>query len=453
MKVDGLVAFEPIIGSQGVQILPLELWSHIFHHVPWHSRQPITLVCQTFRWLAQPLLFENLEIKIVKDNQTSLTERLKFISLPHIAPAVIVCRMYTPTLMLRVEPKYREIGLNVLPRFSNLVSLRLDGFVITNSLLNTIAAFQHLSELELLQSTHGVNDSSPPKHPLPLRYLKSGGLPVKNDTLDTTSATLVHPMYTHTLVLGLRPYKILRKLLDTGSVFALRSLTVRPGIASSPEFTGILNACPIIEELRFPVERPTASYNFSPTIYPFFEPSKTVLSRLQVFQGPWYMVEAFTEERPVGHLVVWGFDEEERGTVQMLAAQEARHPIESLELYTQTLTSTLASTLATMHTIRALSLVIETPQAWKDVYSTIERMNISSTLEYFACYASGLPSSSGQTLRPLFPKERFPRLRYLCDHDYKSYNPATGKTVDEDFIENWQRNTLGLYRPLIDYYI
>jgi hypothetical protein len=54
-------------------------------------------------------------------------------------------------------------------------------------------------------------------------------------------------------------------------------------------------------------------------------------------------------------------------------------------------------------------------------------------------------------LRPLFPKERFPRLRYL--YDDKGYNPATDAPAQEDYIENWQRRTLGLYKPLIDYYV
>lgn len=77
-------------------------------------------------------------------------------------------------------------------------------------------------------------------------------------------------------------------------------------------------------------------------------------------------------------------------------------------------------------------------------------MDIPPTLEYFACYTK---HSAEQKLQPLFPKEKFPRLRYLCDNDEKSYNPATGDIVEEDFIENWQRSALGLYRPLIDCYV
>lgn len=76
------------------------------------------------------------------------------------------------------------------------------------------------------------------------------------------------------------------------------------------------------------------------------------------------MVEAFTKERPVAHLVIWEFDEGKEDAIQMLTSQVLRYPIESLELYLPNFTSTVVRALAPMTAIRALSLVIENFQAW-----------------------------------------------------------------------------------------
>lgn len=76
-------------------------------------------------------------------------------------------------------------------------------------------------------------------------------------------------------------------------------------------------------------------------------------------------------------------------------------------------------------------------------------MYIPPTLEYFACYTNH--HSREQKLLPLFPKDKFPRLRYLWDNDRNGYNLVTGDAVEEICIEDWQQNTLGINGPLIDY--
>jgi hypothetical protein len=350
---------EPRNSLQGIRRLPLELWRHIFLCVPWHSREPITYVCQAFRWLAQPLLFENLEIQVLGGDERVLIERLQFLISPRIAPAVKVCRMYSPTMHSSVPNEKKEIGLNAVPMFKNLLSLRLEGFTISNSLLTAITELPHLSELELLRCTPGVNATSLWR-PAPLFYLKWTAFPIKNDNLDVISASLVHPKLTHNLILGHRSYKFLRGLLDTGSTFSLRSLTLPPAMAASLDFYNVIDICPLLEELRFRVER--INVHAPASVYTFHEPSETSLTRLKVFQGPSNMIETFTKERPVSHLVIWDFDEEREGTIKMLSSQGLRYPIQSLELYLHTLTTKLAGALASMTVIKALSLVVEMPQ-------------------------------------------------------------------------------------------
>lgn len=352
MKSDDIIALEPTSGSQ---LLPPELWVNIFQRVPC---QPITLVCRTFRSLAQPLLFENLGIDLVEeDRPTTNPEWLEFISSPHIAPAVKTCRMYSWT----AESEFKQIGLNTLSRFSGLVFLRLYNFTITTSLLDTIASFRRLSELDLLQCRPGVDDAVSPKHPIPLRYLKSGGM--LYDALDNTAATLVHPLHTHVLVLEHKPYKFLQRLLDTGSSLALRSLTLHLWMAASPQFPGIMEICPALEELRFEDSFSDSGSSRAPPCA-FNKPPKNALSHLQAFQGPWYMVEAFIKERPVTHLIIRDFDEGKESAIQTLVTHGLRYPVESLELHLQSFTSTLARALSGMNVIRALSLVI-TSENWK----------------------------------------------------------------------------------------
>lgn len=349
------------------QLLPPELWVHVFHRVPWHSRERITLVCQTFRWLAQPLLFERVTIKLARENlKIGLSDRLQFISSPRISSAVKVCRISTPTALDVFTAVFasgiesREIGLDILSQFKNLVSLRLDGFNVTPPLLHKLASLQHLSEMEFVQCAAAMDVISHWLNFSALRYLKFGGIPMKDDMVASTVAGILHPMHTRALVLGFRPLRFLQRLVDAGSTLSLTSLTVPTLITISHEFSAFIDICPALEELRFNVERVTPEN--TPGTYRFNKPSTNALPRLRILQAPWYMVESFTAERPVAHLIIWDFDEAEEGAIEMLASQSLQYPVESLGLFLPSLSRLVVGALASMTSIRALSLVVESQE-------------------------------------------------------------------------------------------
>ncbi|KAG2040932.1 hypothetical protein BDR03DRAFT_857216, partial [Suillus americanus] len=83
-----------------------ELWLEIFEHLPSRTLHVVTLTCQSFRYLAQPLLFHSLtfcpySLDINNERYIHRLEtvertkkRIQFCSSPRIAHAVRECKFY-----------------------------------------------------------------------------------------------------------------------------------------------------------------------------------------------------------------------------------------------------------------------------------------------------------------------------------------------------------------------
>ncbi|KAJ7616951.1 hypothetical protein DFH06DRAFT_1012609, partial [Mycena polygramma] len=85
--------------------MPPELWVKVFNHIPLHLLPSVTLVCRSFRYLAQPLLFATIVTHPLAPSSTTsrlmhpakyrkrVAERLLFFFSPHISLTVRECQI------------------------------------------------------------------------------------------------------------------------------------------------------------------------------------------------------------------------------------------------------------------------------------------------------------------------------------------------------------------------
>ncbi|KAG1751843.1 hypothetical protein EDB19DRAFT_1203825 [Suillus lakei] len=118
-----------------------ELWLAIFEHLPFRTLHDVTLTCQSFRYLAQPLLFHSLTFcpySLDTDNKRFIPrietvertkQRIQFCSSARIAHAVRECKFYPRYIVgavLNPEIAHNvllDILLDTLPLFVNIQSL------------------------------------------------------------------------------------------------------------------------------------------------------------------------------------------------------------------------------------------------------------------------------------------------------------------------------------------
>ena len=326
--------------------LPMDLWPNVISQLSFTDLEPATLVCQYFRKLAQPLLFQTLTVKPFTFNpktmkispqpdsyQKWISAKLTFCCTPRIAASVRTCDIGPQDLFANREGEYEDPGRSMidevfeaLVKFKSLTDLILEKVVLTDTNLTQLSRLSICPSLTLMHCTSSA--------PAPLR-LAVKSLVFRGDAtetgLDILLSSMVNPNQIEVFSLVGDTAKMLLPQLPHNVVFSnLHTLCLHYSIATSLPLQPFLSRCPALEEIHFAPPNRAMQMSMSQVLDPSDLPS------LHVYHGPDFGAHTFTTGRPIFHVRFWGCDlwGESRSINQlMLYLQELRlsSELESLE--------------------------------------------------------------------------------------------------------------------------
>lgn len=254
--------------------LPEELWVHVIRPTDFRREDILNIIftCQRFRRIAQPLLFktavfrppietcatqvqENDEKKHVIPNE--YLRRLNAICSEGVACCVQDLRIYWVMGASKGDwgSARRVIGtlLDALPRFSNIVTLRIDHLSLNATHLNVIIEFRRLQHLTLSQCSFDIETASLRPIVTHLRTLKI--LTSVNRDGDAVGSgwwlPFISASVTESLSLsGLSMAKTLFDGLEGGRVMnKLKILGLHHQFSTLPNVEEAMSRCPQVEVL------------------------------------------------------------------------------------------------------------------------------------------------------------------------------------------------------------
>ncbi|KAJ7051720.1 hypothetical protein C8F01DRAFT_1262515 [Mycena amicta] len=288
--------------------LPPELWLCVFTHLSSHTDlRAVSLTCQAFRYLAQPLLFSRicthaplrrhgLRWARTRSPTTTTTQRLAFFFSPHIAPAVReVC--IDPQAQAEDDPDEDPTDVVIdtifddgLARFPNLSTLTCRSLRLTPRRLAGLHRLLGLTSLTLDDCRSDITEfafSAMAQTPLPLVSVA-----FKYSTDDESLQTLL-PLFLspkHLYRLSSTTTQIIPALAGAPRPFAkLQHLEIPVWTLPHPLFLPALKQCPALERLALLTDPTTTTEQSPPSLPRTGVPStlpSNILPLLKSYRGP-----------------------------------------------------------------------------------------------------------------------------------------------------------------------
>lgn len=318
-----LVPYVSCTRKSGIGRLPLHIWSEeIFRpHLFVSEMKIISLTCQFFRSLAQPLLFRSIKLP-TNTNPGDMLESIRFFSTPRIARVVRLCSI--------AHTKDRQVidaFFEVLPLLPNLQSLDLWNISLTfpNIMLHLDGrcldfAYIVNSPVDNWQTEPPVSVPSQTLHINDCHACHVGPIDVDSDESQVAMwKSFVDPMV-------LREAKVLNRLTATflseitplGPFTKLRCLTFRLSRPNLP-YLAFLEQCPLLMHLAI-VWEPGCPQGIIALV-----PSQTAVPLLHGLEAPDIdTINGFMRGRAVRDLTI-------PGTIPSTRWAEVKHILEEIQ--------------------------------------------------------------------------------------------------------------------------
>ncbi|KAJ7618819.1 hypothetical protein DFH06DRAFT_1362310 [Mycena polygramma] len=245
-------------GSIACSVMPPELWVKVFNHIPLHLLTSVTLVCRSFRYLVQPLLFTTIVTRPPTPPSTTsrlmhpakyrkrVAERLEFFFSPHIALTVRECQISPASPEEERVPTDNLIDciFDTLPSLPNLQVLACRHVQLTPKRL-AILHNLHLTTITLESCFGEMSDLAAAAPAVPMRDVtfKYPDSSFRGDPCPVflSPTHLEHLHATTTLVLS--------SVIRSQPFSKLRSLELPVKCLSSTDLVPALLRCPAVEHI------------------------------------------------------------------------------------------------------------------------------------------------------------------------------------------------------------
>ncbi|KIM73896.1 hypothetical protein PILCRDRAFT_828716, partial [Piloderma croceum F 1598] len=449
--------------------LPMDLWPNVISQLPFTGLEAATLVCQYFRKLAQPLLFQTLTVKPFTFNPKTMkispqpdsylkwiSAKLSFCCTPRIAASVRTCDVGPQDLFTDKEGESEDPGRSMidevfeaLVKFKSLTHLILAKVVLTDTNLAQLSRLSICPSLTLMHCTSSA--------PAPLR-LAVKTLIFRNDAaeagLDTLLLSMVNPNEIEVFSLVGDTAKMLLPQLPHNAVFSnLHTLCYDYSIATSLPLQPFLSRCHALEEIHFAPPTNVVEMPMSQMLDPSDLPS------LHVYHGPDFGAHTFTTGRPIFHVRFWGCDlwGGSRSLDQLVPYwQELQlsSELESLEFSVNRISKVFLEQIFYLFPhLKALGIVVDANEygiygiyTREVLMDTLSSIHLPPEIEYLSI-AKYYPWGHEDTpLKDLVRMKEYlavyPALRYVAfsgeDFSWR-FDPVTGQAVDAPrIIDDWR---------------
>lgn len=304
-----------------------ELWLAIFTHLSFRTLHDISLTCQSFRYLAQPLLFRSLTFcpySLGTNNQRFIhrfetvertNQRIRFCSSPRIAHAVRECKFY-PRYIVGAMPN-QEIAYNVLldilldtlPLFVNLKSLSFMFVDLSQSQASKLCALRSLGNLFLGNCmVEHVQSLSAPKLQVADLTIVCDNKTMSGRGQNGHGLSVFSPDHIRSvsIINPVAASQFLNDFIGNASqgLRQLRCLTLPCDLEVVRALHPLLHLIPELAELKF--ARPSQiQYNFPKDESFSLSTHPNPLKPLSKYQGPRQLLPHFVHPGALEHLKLW----------------------------------------------------------------------------------------------------------------------------------------------------
>lgn len=445
-------------------LLPPELWLSIFELLPRDSIRNATHVCQTFRWLAQPLLFATLafhpsvvvfdyygrpthyKLEFPQETADKMTlaqsSRIaSFVTTIHIKPIPLIDSVHSRyTRTPKDDGKMQKDAFDLLPHFPNLVTLHLKDLTLTERDLIALASLPRLDAVMLEACDTSAKEG--PKIPVTSLSIESRRASPEG-ALKRLWKVFLQPDRLEHLSLGpwsvIDPNVILSTLINVGPWPKLRVFKIGYGATEDEDFVSFLTLVPRLEELYFHAE----------DVVPLSDLPSDVVPHLQVYTGPVDTARGILRDRKeVRHLNVYG-----SGNVNIIDSHilldrlkswgSTAAQLWSLQFEAHQLTKPVWKVLCEQFAgLKALSIYAEqvgdSSDKGKGLADWLLEMNLSNEMEYLSVTTlAEEPGASSVEATGLLNtiSSRYSRLRYFSytvGSNTVRWDPIQGQPIKED---------------------
>ncbi|KDQ53194.1 hypothetical protein JAAARDRAFT_39565 [Jaapia argillacea MUCL 33604] len=302
------------------ELVPPELWSMIFEHLPKGDCRNVALASPILRFTAQHCLFTNVSIVFQPLHKlhdpihgtlqllhTSI-EKLRFLSSERIAPVVRSCRIFyiqnskSCTLADPESQFFVNRGFAVLPRFLGLQKLEIQGLPLDIYRLRQVAKMRHLRRLRFGSGCAVLYHPNLPR--IAVEHLEMDPTLVATEI---SLASFICPSRLRSLSFGSDPIKPESQfpVLDhqSPSTFAhLQHLTLPHSFMDHPSVTHFFRQCPSVDSIEILSSKSSSGFN-GPVDIPHPPVDAPLLPRLRSYKGPYRSLLCF-RNFPLRELII-----------------------------------------------------------------------------------------------------------------------------------------------------
>ncbi|KAG0698562.1 hypothetical protein DFH29DRAFT_90013 [Suillus ampliporus] len=305
-----------------------ELWLAVFEQLPCRALHDVSLTCQSFRYLAQPLLFHSLTFcpySLDTNNRRFIhrletvertKQRIQFCSSARIAHAVRECKFYPRYIVgavLNADIAYNvllDILLDTLPLFINLQSLSFMFVDLSKPQVLKLCALRSLGNLSLGNCTveHVQSLPSSKLQVSDLTIICDNKPRVLEDGRNGHGLSVFSPDHLRSvsIINAVAASQFLNSFLGNASqsLLQLRRLTLPCELEVVRAFRPLLHLIPELAELKFAC--PSKIQHDLPKDEMFsLSTYSHPLKPLSKYQGPRQLLPHFVRPGALEHLNLW----------------------------------------------------------------------------------------------------------------------------------------------------
>ncbi|KAG6908454.1 hypothetical protein DXG01_004537 [Tephrocybe rancida] len=298
------------------EVLPSEIWTEVFFHVPFKDLLDATLACREFRSAASPRIFKDfafvpylvdheLERFALKDADAARElEKLHFFISAPIACFVRSCflstRKRSPTGLDKISDDHLlEAFFQHLPRLFNVQNLVFYGITFTSALISRLSVVPNIPSLNLNSC---LLPQVPMDPPLPVIHVESVSYEHMAQSSYSSAAHWIHLLDLERL----KELEVCQNSKITEQFFRdwatvkpfpnlhTLSLALNPDIL--PQMLAMLGECPSLYRLTL---RTVGSQDEKLLLAATARAPRTILPPVQHYHGPYELLHRFRMDRMV----------------------------------------------------------------------------------------------------------------------------------------------------------
>ncbi|KAJ3574022.1 hypothetical protein NP233_g2042 [Leucocoprinus birnbaumii] len=376
-------------------VFPFEIWTIVDRYIPWRQRLVLATTCRTLRILLPPK-FECITLTLVDSSLESadianqiLIRKIDFVTSPHVAPSIKVCRLNYYTKRQPALPATSDVCtplVSALAKLENLTDLDCFRILFEEKHVRVLNSLRNLTRAEFTECQWMYRQNIPYEDRMRLQHVLVNHGPNK---LRYNWFFNTHPDHLRSLVLSSgMPSGLISGVVPT--LPNLESLEINGIAVLHPELPMFLSLCPSLIELRITTDSLFPSYTRAAEGVLEVIPS-TSIPELRIYEGPVTFLPMLTKGRLVTHVGVYACPKLMKSFAKNVGSAFKKRQIKSLKIRVPTITEQAVALLSYFKSLLAVEIIVtnegaKSRQTYQDILTILDRSTFPppARLEYLS---------------------------------------------------------------------